>query len=51
MEKCKRCGKVLWNKTSIQLGYGNSCAKILGLIKSRRKRYETQGQNLNKWLQ
>jgi len=31
MTKCKRCGRILKNSTSIKIGYGKTCARIVKL--------------------
>ncbi len=50
MNRCKRCYKILKNKKSIELGYGLSCAKKLGLIKSKVKYYKHKGISLIEWF-
>ena len=33
--RCKRCGRILKNQKSIQLGYGNTCYRIFQLNKPK----------------
>lgn len=33
--RCKRCGRILKKKRSIQLGYGNTCYRIIQLQKAK----------------
>jgi len=49
MIRCKKCNRPLKSESSIQLGYGLHCAKLEGLIMTKRsKKYK--GVSLTKWI-